>query len=1042
MSVWSNPCYALDPLWKSVRMSPSYEVADIPESFGPLLGRKFENPGEKYDGFKGKTYQEYFEAHPYEWRKLVISAQSRRKTSGAEHDKFFETFKELKPKFAGLRAVYWAVGKIWKQQWKFRQELNLKARLSFISKAETIDQNLSRIPIVKGKADIATKEKRLSNDERFGYLVNAKESVDKFWTFRYQRSILRRYKETKGDNRTLPYTKVPGKTRGIEVYSFKLGYFIFDCKTEESAIFFWKDHDRLVTTLNAISNLHMYFSLYDLDDQAVSRRMLEGYNTIMNKVVRAMAHLDDEGSNKLCRALDVANNLYVASLAIDVNTRGFDDQKKKIEREELNRIIDVLDIVKIAKKYGVGVTETYELLKVYKLLPCPDFCPYSVVHNLADKFAKRNKFTMECKVNIGSGPWKDTEIVSTLDEFRRYCKRNKILTFFNAHKRFPGRLKDPSTAPLELLGYPAIRERNITVDNVEHIDIEGSFMYTKFDGVEYELVKDKTTAPAWTNVTNAKVASNQVMQYLFDSRFLEQGKVRKAFQTSDYPWQKSMRIALKPEAKKPSSRAFFMAPDPARRALSEQEFNVANYVREKNGSSQGKNDMDMDRKLYNITNDYVEGYRLMMLSFDLESFSGGQDIEFKKFALDGWAEVFGENWLRELSDIFTNYELVWDKFNIVEKMKLFGNDLEGFSGRLNTDLHLDIMGYAIYKLRQSHILHFPANMECLIDDGLLGVQIPEKQFSQMWPIVLKVVEAIYNAAGLAISWDKTYASSVTCQYLNRVFCCGEEITGGAKAYLRIGKLNEAPIPTIRDHIAAHEATSRGAIKTCADHRLVYHKYMWEVVNSVTRWCRDDEEKLLTDELAVGLFTPIGLGGLGCVSSYQLASNQTFDPFNQGVGNLLMLARTVPAYAKYINERLNANIRDMSCLQTLSAPSSLRYVYRTLNLRRFANAAREVVLKKSVNPFVNQVAELIQSTTGSPVIDVFCQMQVVHDVTRAQMAGMDPALVLEKILGKLQNSSTAAGILGWRTKMALEMVNKSEARTLVRELSRGALVKRA
>lgn len=1040
--MWSNPCYALDPLWKTVRSSPKSECASPPECFANLLERRYENPGGNREGYANRTYAEYFKEHPYEWSKLVAAAQARRKSSEIDHDKFYKTFADLKPNFSGLKAVYWAVEHIWKQRWQFRDETNISKRLEFISKAEVIDQHLSRLPIKKGRADISLKYKRLEKDDRFRYLVNAKESVDKFWTFRYLRSIRRRYKSNKEGDRSLPYTKVPGFGDRLEIYSFQLGYMIFDCRTEDCGIFFWKDHDRLVTTLNAVSNLHMYFALYDLDDTCNSKRMLMGFNEIMDTVVEAMRRSDSTSANKICRALDVANNMFVASLATDVNSRGYDDQKKKIDREELNKVIDVQAVMKLAKKYGQGVTEAFELLKVYKLLPCPDFCPYSVVKNLEEKFAKKNSFNMDFQVEIGGGSWKGDTITSTLDEFRRYSKRNKILTFFNAHKRFPGKLRDPVTAPLELLGYPSIRERNITVDNVDHIDIAGSFMYTKFDGVEYELVKDKTTAPAWKSFANSRIENNQVMQYLFDKRFLDQSDIRHSFEVEKYSWKKQMSIALKPEAKKPSSRAFFMAPDPPRRANSEMEHNVSVYVREKNGSSQGKSDMDMNRKLFHMTNEEMEGYRLLLLSFDLASFSGSQDIKFKRFGLEGWAEVFGEPWIKNLEDLFTDYELKWDKFNINESMKLFGNDLEGFNGRLNTDIHLDVMGYAIYKLRQAQIVHFPANMECLIDDGLLGLQVPEDDFDELCAIILKVIEAVYNAAGLEISWDKTYASSVTCQYLNRVFCCGEEITGGAKAYLRIGKLNEAPIPTIRDHISAHEATARGAIKACADHRLVYHKYMWEVVNTIVKWTRIKEEELLTDELAVGLFTPVGLGGLGCVSSFQLSSNQTFDPFNQGVGNLIMLGRCEPRYAPYINARLNAKMRDMPCQQVLNAPTALRYAYRTLNLRRFANAAREVVIKKSVNPFVNQVAELLKTTTGSPIVDIFCQMQVVHDVTRECLAGMDPALVLDKILGKLQNSSTAAGILGWRTKIALDLVNRSEARTLIKELAKGKLVLRA
>jgi hypothetical protein len=635
-------------------------------------------------------------------------------------------------------------------------------------------------------------------------------------------------------------------------------------------------------------------------------------------------------------------------------------------------------------------------------------------------------------------------------------KLNRLRTFFDMNNYFPGKLKDNVEVPSELQTYPDISPFAVSVDNIEFIDFKGSFPYRRFDGCENELVKDKTIAPQTSPDDTRRVDAysdverNQVLNYLFSNDFVSQKEVNELFETgrvfTDY--RKWILLALKAEAKKPGSRAFSMAIDVVRKGLSEAESNVATYVKHQKGSSQGKAIDILNQRMAELakTPDANEYLNLAIMSFDLEGFSPMQNPKFKAAAFSSWEYVFDMPDLYRLKDIFSETELVFDKFDVNDKMAMVGNDLEGFVGRINTAAHIDLMGYAIRKIRELGLSTEPGKLEVLIDDGLLRVNLdgenrdyPGKAKVQK---ATEVIAGIYAMSGNKISWDKTFVSQVLCQYLNEVFYDGVKVTPGAKAFMRIGKQQEIAIPTVVDELMCHASTTRGAITNGGDHRVCYVAYLFEVYKTFKRY---GLKKLNDDNflyIAFACFVPVGLGGFGLSSLYGLSTNEAFNSFQAGIANMKMICYTFPGYANFANTVLNSGVREMDAEAILRNPMAIRTNNRCLNMRRFSNVAKAIVINKSVNPVIKAQRDGAFEASDDVIFGTIENSKVINEVQRSRLWEISVNSYVESIVAKLQSSKTAANLLGMKKCYCIAHINKSEARVLLNEMASGKLVPRS
>lgn len=836
---------------------------------------------------------------------------------------------------------------------------------------------------------------------------------------------------------TVPHVQVAKGVRWFRQYRFNGGYIYYNARKREGAIFFKKDHDRLVQMLKSRAQLLKYYANYTNNQGGLNVVMEAKFLELEKLFLDRLDTKDPDFANWVCRAFDVTQFIYLASLANDLWDRAAQDQRDKVKKEGLDKYVDIDAVLKVVDDDSLGVKESLELLKFYKIFPCPDFCVFSAVNSFKEKSSKPN--TASFQVDTVATEDTPSTAITTKEEFWAYTMRSRAIVFHATHGYLPG--KTLSTAPGELAAYPNMSPNFLKVEHMEHIDFRGAFRYRRYDGCEDELVKDKATAP--TKEEPSDVDRNQVLQYLFDPNFLSQREVNKVFESGNLHRFGASEILLrhKPESKKPGSRLFSMANDPSRRQCSELEANIAVYAKHMRGSSQGKSTMDLDASLSKISKCWDPMVEEVLMSFDLAAFSPKQAPELKEFAYETWAYCFGEPDTLNTRKIFTDSTVKFDMFGLNDTWKLEGNDLEGFNARLNTVLHVEIMSYCVYKLKSLGVIGRSADLEVLIDDGLLKLTFPRKNFEVHWRYATEFIERVYQSFGLEISWDKTFVSQVMCQYLNRVYYDGAEVTPGAKAYMRIGKVAEVAIPTLADELESHAAATRGAIQSGSNHLTAYFAYIFEFWLSVFRWSKYSKTMWGSNDLIFRAFFPVGLSGFGMNSLFGLSTNEAFDSLVSGLGNCRMIVCAYPKLQPIIDHVLKAGVRPMNTEELLRSGTSLRTNLRCLNTRRFANVAKNIIMNRTTNPLLKVVVSLLSDTSVIPAVAALENVDVFHEVTRTRVWKIGPMPFMEKVVAKLQSSSTAMRVIGAKKVAGILILNRAEARRLIDEASRGIFVRR-
>lgn len=1111
MSVWSDPCYSIEALRNTVNNLPISTNREIPAYLEDVANFKFGNCSRRHADRAGARAYDYYRANPDAWYEFCNAGVKR----GTHVDRLFfqNTIQQAKVKYSGIRAVYWAFDKCFRNNWKCKDTYSREFAGNYVWETCKLQASTSRNKqepwedAIKWYAEDANEEggwlREDSKADSFRYLWRIRRSAKNRGLAKKRQVIIekaikakvveikrrnttnskakvinQRRAEAQGFDKelavsmfkavsnavknkepvlqcnldlisTIPFVEYPTKGGRLVVFPFTGGFIMYDKVLKEGCLMYQKDYDRFVQMLQSHSQLVLYYSKYSFEDKALSAKMHSKYIDIMGTFLDDFDFSDEERCNRVCRAYDVAQFVVLANMSRDINDVAYNAQIAKLNSENLNGVVNISRAIHIMDDESLGVKEVLELAKFNKMFPCPDFCIYSVVDNLEVK--RDNPHPSSDSVTIRASTNK--EYIASRAEWRKYMLRNRLVNYHAVHGIFPGRLRtsseladylgveeeDVPRTPTHIMNYPSLAANSITVEDVQFVNAKGSFDYRRYNDCEDELVKDKTIAPT-TYPGDERLPSdfamkerNQVLKYLFSSDFKSQKEVNamyadKSIRTKHKNW---ILLALKPEAKKPDSRAYSMATDEDRRQLSEFEANVAQWVAYQRGSSQAKSDKDLSERLATLADidELKPGMEQFMMSFDIEGFSPMQARSFKTDGFSSWDHIFDLEDVSNMMSIFNDTELRFCKFGLNDKMDMNGNDLEGFVGRMNTATHIDLMGYAVYVLRKLGIVKDPPALEVMIDDGLLKMSVVRGKVNE----AIDIIEMVYEMAGLKISWDKTFCSKVLCQYLNKVYYDGIEVTPGAKAFIRIGKQQDVAVPTIVDELEANASTARGAMQNGADHRLAYFSYVHSNFKSLCRWGMKEGSDDGTKRMAFMSYVPVGLGGFGTSNLYGLSTNESFNSMTAGISYMKMICNKFPVYITMANSLLNAGVRDMDAVGILRNPYSIRSRLRCLNTRRFANVAKAYILKNSVNTLISTVARGEFDGNDDDILATIENTTRLDEVTRSRLWKMTTMSFVEKVVAKLQTSRTAASVIGVRRCMSLAIVNKSECRTLIKEI---------
>jgi len=1056
MSVWDVISYRAEPLIKSIqnhgKSKKAKELATFYFETDFIVDDELALSSKTNDRVRSNTitvknpilFRDYCRTNKKFWAEFVREHRGKQL-----EDQFYTTTKHLlEPKHYGIKAVYWTFKRLLRDGKNFKQKIPKEEQEEFIKEVWKLSAAPSRIN-QKSWDKLGESIQEAQKASTSG-LENINQVVRHIWYQGRDNDFIKRqrkfvkimkspYSETekfkyKSALKLLPYIWTTSgdsiTSGGIKFIRFRNGYFVYDPGIGETAVLFFKDHSRLIEMITSMCRITDYFCTYDYYNPDLNKVMMKKLDYIIELAFSKVDNMRPNDCNSLCRSFDVLLSTYFSTIACDIDNKSLLTQQQKFRDEGLIRFFNQDEVLSKINDNRLGVKEILEILKVYKMFPAPDFCHFSGIPNVARANLKMNPMNINQTITSPSG----IDIIISEDEFDLYQMRSLLVTFHSRHDRLPGHLKDRNDIPEHLLEYPDVKLSAVSVNDMAYIDIKGTFMWKSFQNIEHELCKDKAIAPSIKddNLNFTRWDDNQILKMLFDEKFLSQDEIHKMFDIRMVKYEKHIKIAWKGESKKPDSRIFFIGADEDRRMLSEFEINVFDYIKNRPGSSQGKSETSLFETMHNMYIRNVEGTDKFLISFDIKSWSPNMAKSFKYLGLKKWAHAFGKPEILEVMQIFDDREVYVDKLGHKDSFNLVGSDMEGFNGRMNTDLHIDVMSYSVYKLRQSQIITEPAQFLALIDDGLLEAAVPNNDpefiYEDRIKDIIYLIDKIYEAFGLVISWDKTYLSKFFQMYLNEINIDGQRVSPGIKSFLKIGQPQKTPIENLMDELMSHASTTRGAIKANADHNLCYMAYIKEYYKSLKKW--NNYKELDVKDLALRVFMPYQVGGFALNSLYSLATNETFDTFQSCSASCWLISKCFASTAKYYESKFSIVPNESDPGLILRNPRTLRFDVPHISNMKFQNMTRAFVLKKSLFPLIVDISTQISNLHDDPFTCIVANSYVISEVVRDLLWAMDPKSMIETIVGKLQTGEAAAKLLGKARVMAVNLVYRKQAQNVI------------
>jgi hypothetical protein len=714
----------------------------------------------------------------------------------------------------------------------------------------------------------------------------------------------------------------------------------------------------------------------------------------------------------------VAFHVYLARKASDVDERAVREQTLKWKKEDLESVVPLNEILDCAK--GLPFSVGMEVLLQYKAFPQPDFDYFGAMY-------RQQKLYRERKV-VADSREKGIHFAGIM----LYHKYMMVVTYFKMNHRCPGVVKSDADFKPWHGWYPAGSPVSIPFREVNDIDLNGDFDWIFRTTDTIDMVKDKAICPI--NIASIKDAKdsrkvpvlqkNYLMNWL--SRHVQPNleELNKQRESLFY----DLKAEDKPEAKKPNGRWFFEAHTEARLMQSQYEESVARYCKNCPGSCNGISVAEKTARMNAVANMPVIGGHTaaMLLSFDIDKFSPTLDIEIHKQIDLQWAEAFGIPELDQAYRIFTDGTIHYVKGSIHHTAPKTGADFEGFAGRKLTFYHCAVMGYCVRILKERKLQQGPASFACLIDDGLLRLTLPIESYEQRKMAVLSVIEEIYIAACLFISWDKTYVSATFGIFLNEIFFKGRLIQPAMKALLKITAKSDAIVPSLLNEMEMVESTCRGAIAAGAPFCVTYALYAWHITDCIRKWGKRSDVYALSVKQITKIFMPVSLGGLGLTTPLLMGGSIGHTSITEGLGIVRMIALAVPILNKQVESTMNLQILPISERNQVINPLHIQNSLPTLKATRIKRLIERHIQKAISSSVLTQLL-----THGNELDNSYLDLQVRGGAflpveVRDSMRRSDPAYAIEQICNKFMLSSTAGSFVPRRALLGVAYANIKEA----------------
>ncbi len=189
---------------------------------------------------------------------------------------------------------------------------------------------------------------------------------------------------------------------------------------------------------------------------------------------------------------DIFQYYLLSKHARDINDVAFHLQRDTLKKEDPDDTIDRVYLESLLDRHALK--EQLEFVYIYKVLPCPDVCPYSMVQKQV------NMYNDEKRPDYG----KETDLTGAFEDVKAYQKWLLISCYYRKHKVCPGICEMVDTEEPWTCRYPYVEPHEIPYKEVGTIKMTGCYKYQSFGTDIMHAVKDKATCP-----TAVAVVENQ-----------------------------------------------------------------------------------------------------------------------------------------------------------------------------------------------------------------------------------------------------------------------------------------------------------------------------------------------------------------------------------------------------------------------------------------------------------------------------------------------------------------------------------------------------
>jgi hypothetical protein len=760
--------------------------------------------------------------------------------------------------------------------------------------------------------------------------------------------------------------------------------------------------------------------LYGALEKESRGRFMKAMNKMALLIADVCMHCPKDRVNEVCRAFDVAYFIFMAEKVVTDDPRAIREQREKFRNEKLNEILDVNHYLGILSQKGIK--ENMECALMYKALCQPDFDYFGAAHRQVTMY-KENQEEAE-KNSAARG-----EVFNDIMHTHRW---NLVYAYHAKHRICPGRIKDDVVPRIWHRNYPYISPADIPHEETPDIDFMGHFIYRERGKDILDLVKDRAIMPK--RPERIKIAEDVQKLPLSDRNYLVDAITRTvpidlrdvAHDLSEGNLNLDVRADDKAEAAKKYQRLFFELGTEGRLALSQYEESIAEYAMHVPGCFAGRDEggkISAMNKIVEPISAYLP-YQVLNVSLDIKKFS--PYLPARLFtALDKlWSEAFGKTEILGFSNILKQGNVHYIKGCVHHVFPKQNVDFEGFFGRKLTVYHCSVMSCVVKRLRRAGIVGRAGRFACLIDDGLLRLDLGKGDFANKRHQCLREIEMVYGYGAMRISWDKAFTSSICGTFLHEVRVHGRSMTAGYRAALKINNRADGPSHSLLFDLQRASSSTTGAIKAGAPTIAAYGIYLLSCLDAMYRW-RKVGGKFKSSK-ALWLFAPVNLGGLGLESVSTISASTRSATLTECVGHLELIGYRYPDTRRAIMEILDIEARPASDRAKLVDPLNI-VTYRTkLRSDRFTLAIERSMSRSLTSPVLAAITGADLRKRATFASECIAWNARIPAPIRALMEASDVSEVIHKIAVKFLTARSASILVPFRAQHLINIKNRTES----------------